>query len=87
MARRNSKKSIAPDGTTAQGTAPVQTIGIEVKNLTPFKQCFTFVAASGHLTITLRPGERKIVEGVGRDSILYYINNNNIQKVSTHGSL
>lgn len=58
---------------------------VEVKNETLYKQCFTFVTAKGHQSVTLRPGESIEFDGVDWASIKYYITNNNL--TVNHGSL
>lgn len=60
--------------------------GVTVENLTLFKQCVTFVSAKGHRTVTLRPKESIVIDGVEGANLQYYITNN-ILKVNAHGSL
>lgn len=91
MSRKKQKRGLVSNPIRKEETEPnTQEVksqkGVEVENLTLFKQCVTFVSANGHKTVTLRPKERIVIEGVEGANLQYYITNN-ILKVNAHGSL
>ena len=91
MPRRKTKRGVVNATAHQEETEPnvigvVTPNSVTVENLTLFKQCVTFVSAKSHRTVTLRPKESIVIEGVERANLQYYITNN-ILKVNAHGSL